>query len=371
MTYKDSTNISPTSQIVEEIRRGKMVILIDDEARENEGDLVMAAEFIDSSAINFMAMHGRGLICVTLTKEKCSSLNLPLMVSGSNLSTPFTLSIEAASGVTTGISASDRATTIRSAIKKSAKPQDLIQPGHVFPLMAQDGGVLARAGHTEAGCDLARLAGLSPFSVICEIMKDDGSMARISDLMVFSEKHDLKIGTIADLIQFRSEKESLVEQIFSRKVETIWGHFTLRVYRDKIDKQPHLVFFKGENFQNLNCPVRVHEPLTALDLLIERPSQHSWSLDSAMRYIEEQDVGIVVLLNCSKPPNIFFDHLSSLENFDKITSNKPMSTLRNYGIGAGILRDMGVKKMKLLGKPRKMPSMAGYSLEITDYISPK
>ncbi len=361
--------ISPIEDVIKEIKKGKMVVLVDDEDRENEGDLVMAADFVDSSAINFMAMYGRGLICLTLTKERCSKLNLPLMVSGSNSTTPFTLSIEAAEGVTTGISASDRAKTIKTAVNKHSKPSDLVQPGHVFPLMAQEGGVLARAGHTEAGCDLARLAGLSPYSVICEIMKNDGTMARTPDLIDFSKNHQLKIGTIADLIQFRSERESIVEKIVERPVKTIWGDFTLLVYKDTVDMQPHLVFIKGNNLHKINCPVRVHEPFTAIDFLNTKTSSHSWTFEEAMRYVEKQNKGVVVLLNCAKSPSVFFEQL---QNFDKNPDSnliKTSSTLRNYGLGAAILRDIGVKKMKLLATPKKMPSMVGYGLEVVEFLT--
>jgi 3,4-dihydroxy 2-butanone 4-phosphate synthase/GTP cyclohydrolase II len=314
-------------------------------------------------------MHGRGLICLTLTKQRCSKLNLPLMVSGPSSSTPFTLSIEAAEGVTTGISASDRAKTIRSAVSKNAKPSDIVQPGHVFPLMAQEGGVLARAGHTEAGCDLARLAGLSPYSVICEIMKNDGTMARITDLIDFSEQHKLKIGTIADLIQYRSERESIVKKTTERMVKTIWGDFKLLVYKDTVEMQPHLVFVKGEKINKKNCPVRVHEPFTVMDFLNDESSTHSWTFDAAMRYIAKNNNGVVVLLNCAKPPSIFFEQLHVFDSCKKVHSNKASSTLRNYGLGAAILRDIGVKKMKLLATPRKMPSMAGYGLEVVGYLS--
>ena len=239
--------ISSVEEILFEIKTKKMVILVDDEDRENEGDLVIAAEFIDAAAINFMAKNGRGLICLTLTQQRCNELNLALMVNQATKRTAFTVSIEASEGVTTGISAADRALTIKTAVSKGAKPSDLVQPGHVFPLMAQNGGVLARAGHTEAGSDLSRLAGLSPYSVICEIMNDDGSMARLSDLKKFADFHNLKIGTIADLIQYRSQRESLIERKYSKFVKTQWGTFNLYVYKDIIENQPHVAFIKGKN----------------------------------------------------------------------------------------------------------------------------
>ncbi|OUT97753.1 MAG: 3,4-dihydroxy-2-butanone-4-phosphate synthase [Betaproteobacteria bacterium TMED41] len=369
MIQDKSFSTSTIEEIIEDIGKGKMVVLVDDEDRENEGDLVIAADFIDSSAVNFMAMHGRGLICLTLTKERCAKLNLPLMVSSSNSSTPFTLSIEASEGVTTGISASDRAKTIKAAVRHNASASDLVQPGHVFPLMAQEGGVLARAGHTEAGCDLARLAGLSPYSVICEIMKNDGSMARISDLVDFSREHQLKIGTIADLIQFRSQRESIVQKITQRAIHTAWGDFKFLVYKDSVDMQPHLVFIKGENLGQEDCPVRVHEPFTVMDFLNDGSSSHSWTFEAAMRYISKKNKGVVILLNCAKPPSIFFEQLHNLDDHKRINVTKTSNTLRNYGLGAAILRDIGVKKMKLLATPRKMPSMAGYGLVVVGYLS--
>ncbi len=363
--------ISPTEEILSELKSKRMVVLVDDEDRENEGDLVFAADFVDANAINFMAKHGRGLICLTLTQKRCEELNLPLMVTDASRKTAFTVSIEASKGVTTGISAADRAVTIKTAVKKESKPSDLIQPGHVFPLMAKKGGVLTRAGHTEAGCDLARLAGLSPYSVICEIMNDDGTMARLSDLLKFSERHSLKIGTIADLIQYRSERESLTKRLYTQVVNTFWGELKMIVYKDLIENQSHVAFVKGNNLANQISFVRVHEPATLLDTILKDKSSHSWSFDSAMNYISGKSCGVVLLLNCASSSDIFFDNLKQFNNGVKKKEKTISRTLRNYGLGAAILRDIGIKKMIVLSEPLKMPSMAGYGLEVMEYLPSK
>ncbi|MFZ9185944.1 MAG: 3,4-dihydroxy-2-butanone-4-phosphate synthase, partial [Polynucleobacter sp.] len=293
--------ISPVHEIVADLRAGKMIILVDEEDRENEGDLVLAADHVSAEAINFMAKHGRGLICLTLTKERCQQLNLPLMVreNGTALGTNFTVSIEAASGVTTGISAADRARTIQAAVAPTAKPADLVQPGHVFPLMAQPGGVLIRSGHTEAGCDLASLAGCSPTAVICEIMKDDGSMARLPDLIEFAKAHQLKIGTIADLIQYRSQTESIVVREGVREFASPWGRFTGMVYRDTPSNCLHLALVQGNPQSAEEAIVRVHEPVTVLDLLDIDQSTHSWPLSKALQVIANAPCGVAVLLNAA------------------------------------------------------------------------
>ena len=291
--------ISAIEDIIADLKQGKMVILVDEEDRENEGDLVLAADFVTAEAINFMATHGRGLICLTLTEERCHQLDLPLMVSTNRapLGTNFTLSIEAASGVTTGISAADRARTIEVAVKADAKPQDIVQPGHIFPLMAQKGGVLVRAGHTEAGCDLARLAGVTPASVICEILNEDGSMARLPDLMNFARKHQLKIGAIADLIQYRSQTESLVIRVAERSIQTLYGEFLLIAYRDEIANTVHLALVKGDIDPAMETLVRVHEPLSVVDLLDIHDFSHSWSIHEAMKLIADTGQGVIVLLH--------------------------------------------------------------------------
>jgi len=357
--------ISPTIEIIEEMRQGRMVILVDEEDRENEGDLVLAAQFTTAEHINFMAKHGRGLICLTLTEERCKQLNLPAMVqkNGSGMGTNFTVSIEAATGVTTGISASDRARTIQAAVAPNAKPTDIVSPGHIFPVAAQNGGVLVRAGHTEAGCDLAALAGLTPASVICEILKEDGSMARLPDLIEFAKQHHLKIGTIADLIQYRNEHECLVKRAAERDVITPYGPMRLIAYADMIAKETHLALVKGEITPDKEVLVRVHEPLSVFDLIDESSRSHSWNTLQAMRKIQEAEAGIVILLHNGEGAEDLVERIKFADEPVRIRQD-----LRNYGIGSQILLDLGVRKMKLLAAPRKMPSIVGFGLEITGYV---
>ena len=361
--------ISPVDDIVAELRAGRMVILVDEEDRENEGDLVLAADHVTPEAINFMAKYGRGLICLTLTRQRCEQLQLPPMVprNGTKMGTAFTVSIEAAEGVTTGISAADRAHTIRVAVAPNARPDDLVQPGHVFPLQAVDGGVLMRAGHTEAGCDLAAMAGCSPAAVICEIMKDDGTMARLPDLQLFAAEHGLKIGTIADLIQYRSRNESLVEKVGSRPLTTAYGTFTAHAFRDKPSQAVHLALVKGEWTADEVVPVRVHEPLSVLDALEINRSMHSWGLDTSLQYLAKQGKGVAVLLNCGETAQQLLAQFEGTARASQAPERGRMD-LRTYGVGAQILRDCGVQKMALMGQPRRMPSMAGYGLEITGFI---
>jgi len=280
-------SISPVEDIVADMKAGRIVILVDEEDRENEGDLVLASDHVTADAINFMARFGRGLICLTLTRERCEYLKLPPMAArnGTVYSTAFTVSIEAAEGVTTGISAADRARTIQVAVAKATQPSDLVQPGHVFPLQAVDGGVLMRAGHTEAGCDLAAMAGCSPSSVICEIMKDDGTMARLPDLQLFAAEHGLKIGTIADLIEYRSRNESLVHKVGSRSLATAHGEFTANAYKDMTGGAVHLALVKGTWGADTEVLTRVHEPLSVFDALEPNRIMHSWGLDAAMQRI--------------------------------------------------------------------------------------
>lgn len=357
--------ISPTIEIIEEMRQGRMVILVDEEDRENEGDIVLAAQFTTAEHINFMAKHGRGLICLTLTEERCKQLNLPAMVqkNGSGMGTNFTVSIEAATGVTTGISAADRARTIQAAVAPHAKPSDIVSPGHIFPVAAQNGGVLVRAGHTEAGCDLAALAGLTPASVICEILKEDGSMARLPDLIEFARLHELKIGTIADLIQYRNENECLVKRAAEREVQTPYGPMRLIAYADMIANQTHLALVKGEIHAEKEVLVRVHEPLSVFDLIDESSRSHSWNTLQAMKKIQESESGVVVLLNNGEDATDLVERIKFADEPVRIRQD-----LRNYGIGSQILLDLGVKKMKLLAAPRKMPSIVGFGLEITGYV---
>jgi 3,4-dihydroxy 2-butanone 4-phosphate synthase/GTP cyclohydrolase II len=342
-----------------------MVILVDEEDRENEGDLVLAAQFATPEHINFMAKHGRGLICLTLTETRCRQLNLPSMVQKNDSSrrTNFTVSIEAAKGVTTGISAADRARTIQAAAAKNAQAKDIVSPGHIFPLTAENGGVLVRAGHTEAGCDLAALAGLEPASVICEILKDDGSMARLPDLIEFAAQHKIKIGTIADLIHYRSETEKLVERAAERTITTPYGTMRLIAYTDKIAKETHLALVKGKPTANKEVLVRVHEPLSVFDLLDTTSRTHSWNTLKAMETISKADCGVMVLLHRSEGATDLLKHILHADE-----PIRPKQDLRNYGIGSQILLDLGVRKMKLLATPRKMPSMVGFGLEVTGYL---
>jgi 3,4-dihydroxy 2-butanone 4-phosphate synthase / GTP cyclohydrolase II len=363
-------SISTVQEIVAEIRAGRMVILVDEEDRENEGDLVLAADFVTPEAINFMAKYGRGLVCLTLTAERCEQLNLPMMATrnGTSFGTNFTVSIEAAEGVTTGISAADRARTVQVAVAKNAKPSDIVQPGHIFPLKAQKGGVLMRAGHTEAGCDLSELAGLTPASVICEIMKDDGTMARLPDLIEFAKEHGLKIGTIADLIHYRSQHESIVERVAERTMHTAHGPFKAIAFRDKPSGGAHLALVHGDIVPNLETLVRVHQPVSILDLLETQATTHSWNTASAMSAIKAAERGVIVLLNCEESADQMFAQFEALNNPDARPQPRgSRMDLRTYGIGAQILRDLKVGKMKLLANPRKMPSMTGFDLEVVGY----
>jgi len=362
--------ISPVEDIVADMRAGRMVILVDEEDRENEGDLVLAADHVTPEAINFMARFGRGLICLTLTRERCELLQLPPMATrnGTKHSTAFTVSIEAAEGVTTGISAADRARTVQAAVAKDAKVSDLVQPGHIFPLQAVDGGVLMRAGHTEAGCDLAGMAGCSPAAVICEIMKDDGTMARLPDLQVFAAEHGLKIGTIADLIEHRSRNDSLVEKIGCRPLQTAFGEFTAHAFRDKPSQGLHLALVKGEWSANDVVAARVHEPLSVLDVLETGRPMHSWSLDQSLRHIADEGRGVAVLLNCGESAAQLLAQFEGTARASQAPERGRMD-LRTYGVGAQILRECGVHRMNLMGNPRRMPSMTGYGLEIVGYIT--
>jgi 3,4-dihydroxy 2-butanone 4-phosphate synthase/GTP cyclohydrolase II len=366
-----SQPVSPIEEIVEELRAGRMVILVDEEDRENEGDLVLAAEHVTPEAINFMARFGRGLICLTLTRERCERLRLPPMVArnGTKMGTAFTVSIEAAEGVTTGISAADRARTVQAAVAQHAKAEDLVQPGHIFPLQAVDGGVLMRAGHTEAGCDLAGMAGLTPAAVICEIMKDDGTMARLPDLQLFAAEHGLKIGTIASLIEYRSRNESLVEKVGSRALRTVWGDFTAHAWKDKPSQGLHLALVMGTWSPEDVVPVRVHEPLSVFDALEVGRPMHSWSLDASLKYIASQGRGVAVLLNCGEDAQQLLAQFEGTARASQAPERGRMD-LRTYGVGAQVLRDCGVHRMTLMGQPRRMPSMAGYGLEIAGYVPP-
>ena len=362
--------ISPVEDIVADMRAGRMVILVDEEDRENEGDLVLPADHVSPDAINFMARFGRGLICLTLTRERCELLQLPPMTvrNGDKKGTAFTVSIEAAEGVTTGISAADRSRTVQAAVSRGAVPNDLVQPGHIFPLQAVDGGVLMRAGHTEAGCDLAAMAGCSPASVICEIMKDDGTMARLPDLQLFAAEHGLKIGTIADLIEYRSKTESLIQKLGSRPLQTAFGDFTAHAFRDTSGLGVHLALVKGAWSATESVAVRVHEPLSVLDALETGRAMHSWSLEATLQHMQQEGSGVVVLLNCGESGEQLLAQFEGIAQSAHAPVRGRMD-LRTYGIGAQILRQCGVQKMRLMGSPRRMPSMTGYGLEITGYIN--
>lgn len=369
MTSRQETLISPITDVIAELRAGRMVVLVDEEDRENEGDLLIAAEFATPEVINFMVRHARGLVCLTLSGEKCRSLNLPPMATVNRAShgTKFTVSIEAAQGVTTGISAADRARTVQVAIRPDASPADLVQPGHIFPLMAEDGGVLVRAGHTEAGCDLARLAGLTPAAVICEVLKDNGEMARLSDLVEFAAQHRLKIGTIVDLIHYRSSTESLVKRVAERDIETTHGTLRLHVYSDRIGDATHLALVKGRPAPRQEVLVRVHEPLSVIDLLDVASHSHSWNFNDALAAIARAECGVIVLLHRSESAADLLERARVHEEGMRAGG----VVLRNYGIGAQILRDLGVRRMQIMGMPRPMPSMAGFDLEVTGYLHPK
>ncbi|HOM15374.1 MAG TPA: bifunctional 3,4-dihydroxy-2-butanone-4-phosphate synthase/GTP cyclohydrolase II [Rubrivivax sp.] len=359
--------ISPVPELVAELAAGRMVILVDEEDRENEGDLVLAAEHVTPEAVNFMARFARGLICLTLTRERCERLQLPPMVTrnGTRHGTAFTVSIEAASGVSTGISAADRARTVAAAVRRDAVAADLVQPGHVFPLQAHDGGVLMRAGHTEAGCDLARMAGLEPAAVICEVMKDDGTMARLPDLEIFAREHGLKIGSIADLIGYRSRNESLIQRAGSRTLQTPQGEFECHAYRDH-GGGLHLALTHGRWGRGDEVLVRVHEPFTALDLLDADRGGHSWALPRALAALQAAPSGVAVLMNCTQQHELLLSRL--LPTPERAPESRQLD-LRIYGVGAQILLDLGITRMKLLGSPRRMPSMTGYGLEVTGFVA--
>jgi 3,4-dihydroxy 2-butanone 4-phosphate synthase / GTP cyclohydrolase II len=362
-------SISPIPELVAELAAGRMIILVDEEDRENEGDLLIAADHVSAESVNFMARYGRGLICLTLTPERCDRLNLQSMTArnGTRHGTAFTVSIEAATGVDTGISAADRARTIQAAVARDAKASDLVQPGHVFPLRAQEGGVLMRAGHTEAGCDLAAMAGLTPAAVICEVMKDDGTMARLPDLIAFSREHGLKIGTIADLIEYRARNETLIERVGQRALVTAQGEFDCTAFRDRTGGL-HLALTKGNWTSTDEVLVRVHEPLSVMDLLdVGPPCRHSWPLPKALAALQAGPRSAAVLLNCGEDVAALVPNVLPPKNAAQRHSGQ--MDLRIYGIGAQILRELGIAKMKLLGSPRRMPSMTGYGLEVTGFIA--
>jgi len=367
-------------ELLEELRAGRMVVVMDDEDRENEGDLIMPASLVRPEDINFMARYGRGLICLTLTRERCRQLRLPLMVSDTDRDrrTNFTVSIEAAQGVTTGISAYDRAHTVRTAVQPDAKPEDLRQPGHIFPIMAQPGGVLTRAGHTEAGCDLARLAGFEPAAVIVEIMNDDGTMARRPDLEAFARSHNLKIGTIADLIRYRLRNERSVERISEQPVQTEFGEFRLFLYEDHVNRDVHLALAHGPVGQSSVPLVRVHIADTLRDLLGVRGPSRAWTLRAAMERIAQAGSGVIVILRDNESPRDLVDASRALGVMTSSGSGAISSAaegarsggavLRTYGVGAQILKDLGVRRMRVLSAPKQMHGISAFDLEIESYV---
>lgn len=366
LTSGHKSALSPISEIIAELKAGRIVVLVDEEDRENEGDLLMAAEFVTPEAINFMVTHGRGLVCLTLSAERCEQLGLEQMVKNNRTQygTAFTASIEAATGVTTGISAYDRARTIQVAVARHAKPEDIVMPGHIFPLTAQKGGVLIRAGHTEAGCDLAQLAGLEPAAVICEVLKEDGTMARLPDLIEFARKHELKIGAIRDLIEYRAANERLVERIADKEIDTPYGHFHLAAFRDKTSSDVHFAVYHGDIRPETETFVRVHEPVSFVDFLNSSPSSHSFSLQQTFTTLAEAKAGVVVLLYRPQTGQDLLDRLSGK------SAPQARWDARLSGVGAQILRSLNVGKMLVLSSPRKIPNVAGFGLEITGFLIP-
>ena len=362
-TVSKNMQISPIPEILADIKAGKMVIITDAEDRENEGDLIMAAQFVTPQAINFMIKHARGLVCLPMNDAMVDRLNLPQMTqkNGAQYGTNFTVSIEAANGISTGISAADRALTIQTAVSPQARPEDIVQPGHIFPLRAQTGGVLVRAGHTEAGVDLAQMCGLTPAAVICEINNDDGTMARMPELMAFAETHGLKIGTIADLIEYRSRTESLLEEMGDTPVHTPWGDFQQHVYVDKLSGETHLALVKGRPEADQETLVRVHEPFSVMDFLHTHP-RHSWPLPKALSHIQAAGSGVIILMHRTETGATLLDR-----TLPKGVSQTQQWDSKTYGIGAQILANLNVKKMRVMGKPSSFTGLTGFGLEVSGF----
>ncbi len=370
--------LNSIEEIIEDLSQGKMVVIMDDEDRENEGDLLMVASLVRPDDINFMARYGRGLICLTLTRERSEQLRLPLMVNDTERkqSTNFTVSIEAAKGVTTGISAADRARTIQAAVAPNAKPEDLTQPGHVFPLIAQPGGVLTRAGHTEAGCDFARLAGFEPAAVICEILNEDGTMARRDNLVAFAREHGLKVGTVADLISYRVRNERTVERVAECELPTEFGPFHLYAYQDVISGAMHFALVKGVPAPDKPVLVRVHVQNTLSDTLASSGPLCGWPLRSALKQVSEAGEGVVVVL---RRRDDVPDVLERMRAYQRRPQGEDLphgpgersQELRTYGIGAQILTDLGVAKMRVLSSPKRMNALSGFGMEVVEYVEPE
>lgn len=360
-------------ELIDDFRQGKMVIMMDDEDRENEGDLMMAAALVRPEDINFMARYGRGLICLTMTRERCQQLGLPLMVRDNyhTAATKFTVSVDAAHNVSTGISATDRATTIRTAVAPRAKPEDLMQPGHVFPLMAEPGGVLTRAGHTEAGCDLARLAGLEPAATIVEVLNEDGSMARRPDLEEFCRRHDVKIGTIADLIHYRMLHEKTIERVAECEMPTEYGKFRLVAFRDTIDEAVHLALVMGDIHPEEPTLIRVQVLDSLCDVIPNRRGDCGWTLHDALRRVAEQRTGVLVILRYEESPEELINRIHRYAQQDEgadLPTREKSETLRTYGVGAQILLDLGVRRMRVLSAPKKLLGISGFGLEVVEYV---
>ena len=357
------TAVSTIPEILADIKAGKMVIITDAEDRENEGDLVMAAQFVTPQAINFMIKHARGLVCLPMNDELVDRLRLPQMTqkNGAQYGTNFTVSIEAAQGISTGISAADRAHTIQTAVSPEVRPEDIVQPGHIFPLRSQKGGVLVRAGHTEAAVDLAQMSGLMPAGVICEILNDDGTMARMPELMKFAEEHGIKIGTIADLIEYRSRTESLLEEMGDTLVHTPWGEFRQHVYVDKLSGETHLALVKGEISADRETLVRVHEPFSAMDFLQIDPN-HSWPLPTALSHVSQAESGVAILLHRTEDGSALLERTLPKNSFQVKKWDR-----KTYGIGAQILAGLGVQKMRVMGKPSSMNGLNGFGLQVTGF----
>ncbi|MGN6983994.1 bifunctional 3,4-dihydroxy-2-butanone-4-phosphate synthase/GTP cyclohydrolase II [Neisseria sp. P0008.S010] len=357
------TAVSTIPEILADIKAGKMVIITDAEDRENEGDLVMAAQFVTPQAINFMIKHARGLVCLPMNDKLVDRLRLPQMTqkNGAQYGTNFTVSIEAAQGISTGISAADRAHTIQTAVSPEVRPEDIVQPGHIFPLRSQKGGVLVRAGHTEAAVDLAQMSGLMPAGVICEILNDDGTMARMPELMKFAEEHGIKIGTIADLIEYRSRTESLLEEMGDTLVHTPWGEFRQHVYVDKLSGETHLALVKGEISADRETLVRVHEPFSAMDFLQIDPN-HSWPLPTALSHLSQAESGVAILLHRTEDGSALLERTLPKNSFQVKKWDR-----KTYGIGAQILAGLGVQKMRVMGKPSSMNGLNGFGLQVTGF----
>ena len=357
------TAVSTIPEVLADIKAGKMVIITDAEDRENEGDLVMAAQFVTPQAINFMIKHARGLVCLPMNDELVDRLRLPQMTqkNSAQYGTNFTVSIEAAEGISTGISAADRAHTIQTAVSPEVRPEDIVQPGHIFPLRSQKGGVLVRAGHTEAAVDLAQMSGLMPAGVICEILNDDGTMARMPELMKFAEEHGIKIGTIADLIEYRSRTESLLEEMGDTLVHTPWGEFRQHVYVDKLSGETHLALVKGEISADRETLVRVHEPFSAMDFLQIDPN-HSWPLPTALSHISQAESGVAILLHRTEDGSALLERTLPKNSFQVKKWDR-----KTYGIGAQILAGLGVQKMRVMGKPSSMNGLNGFGLQVTGF----